>query len=435
MRLRPAGSASGSQCRRPRRWWLGALLVGCLAGAASAQAQPFVYVANEFSSSVSQYDATGGALSPLTPPTVAVVAAGSFPTEVAVSPDGDSVYVANGFSNTVSQYDVGVGGALSAKTPASVAAGIDPFAVAVSPDGKSVYVTNESGNTVSQYNVGGGGALTPKIPAIVAAGAGPQGVAVSPDSKSIYVINAGGLPPVTGTVSQYNVDPLTGALSPKSPAIVATGVSPFGVAVSPEGKSVYVTNFNNFVTLNIGTVSQYDVGGGGALSPKTPATVATGVGPLGIAVTPLRVTTAGCRVRGHGRITAANGDQASFRGDAKATPPRGEELYRDNGPANPLRVRSLSVDAVTCSRDATSASISGKATINRTGPFDYRIDVRVDADKGAKDTYRIRLSNGYDSGAQPIRHGDIDIRLRSSEQHHHDGDADQGQGGNNQDGG
>jgi DNA-binding beta-propeller fold protein YncE len=542
MSLRPAGSSSGSGDRRARRLWLGAVLAACLAGAASAQAKPFVYVANEFSSSVSQYDATGGTLSPLTPPMVAVVAAGSFPTEVAVSPDGKNVYVANGFSNSVSEYDVGVGGALSAKTPAFVAAGIDPFGVAVSPDdksvyvtnefnnsggpssgtvsqydvgpggaltpktpatvatgagpqgvavnadgksvyvinagsnpslpgtvaqysidpvtgalspktpaavatgagprfvavsrdGKSVYVTNESGNTVSQYNVGGGGALTPKNPATVAAGTDPQGLAVSPDSKSIYVINAGGLPPVTGTVSQYNVDPLTGALSPKSPATVATGVSPFGVVVSPEGKSVYVTNFNNFVTPNIGSVSQYDVGAGGALTPKTPATVATGIGPLGIAVTPLRAGTAGCRVHGHGRITAANGDQASFRGGARATPPSGEEHYRDNGPANALRVRSLSVDAVTCSADATQARILGNATINGAGSVEYRIDVQLPATRGGKDTYRIRLSTGYDSGAQPIRHGDIDIRLRASEHHHHDANAEQDQASDHQDGG
>jgi hypothetical protein len=55
--------------------------------------------------------------------------------------------------------------------------------------------------------------------------------------------------------------------------------------VSADGKSVYVasgTVTNNF------SVSQYDVGVGGTLSPKSPATVAAGRGPaFGIAVTPL----------------------------------------------------------------------------------------------------------------------------------------------------
>lgn len=225
-------------------WWLGAVLAPCWAWAAAAKAAPFVYVVNEFSPSVSQYDATTGALSALTPPMVAVVGANSFPIEAAISPDGKSVYVTNGFGNTVSQYDVG---------PA--------------------------------------GALTPKVPATVAAGTDPEGVAVSPDGKSAYVVNAGGFPPVTGTVSQYDIDRRTGALSPKTPPTESAGASPFGVAVSPLGKSVYVTNFNNFVMVNPGTVSQFDVGAGGALTPKTPATVATGLGPLGIAVTPLPVPT------------------------------------------------------------------------------------------------------------------------------------------------
>ena len=50
--------------------------------------------------------------------------------------------------------------------------------------------------------------------------------------------------------------------------------------MSPDGGSVYVTNFDG------DSVSQYDVGAGGALSPKSPATVAAGIVPLGVAVSP-----------------------------------------------------------------------------------------------------------------------------------------------------
>ena len=58
-----------------------------------------------------------------------------------------------------------------------------------------------------------------------------------------------------------------------SPATVAAGATPLGVAVSPDGGSVYVANDSR------DSVSQYDVGAGGALSPKSPATVATGALP------------------------------------------------------------------------------------------------------------------------------------------------------------
>ena len=267
-----------------RRLWLGTVLAACLVGVAPAQAQPFVYVADggssiAGSSGVSQFDAIGGALSPLTPAAVTCIC---IPGAIAVSPDGKSVYVAGGLAGglagTVAQFDVGSGGALIPKTPATVASASDPTGIAVSPDGKSVYVTNFSNtpgaSTVSQFDVGPSGRLTAKSPATVAAGNGPEGLAISPDGKTVYVTSID-----DNTVSQYDVG-AGGALTPKTPATVAAGDSPFQVAVSPDGKSVYVTDRAIFG----GTVSQYNVGAGGALTPKTPATVAAGGSPCGVAV-------------------------------------------------------------------------------------------------------------------------------------------------------
>src|SRR6185295_17177258 len=137
--------------------------------------------------------------------------------------DGTSVYVTNEDSNNVSQYDVVPGGRLQRKSPATVAAGFDPIGIAISPDGRNVYVTNHSsGGPVSQYDVGPGGALTPKSPATVDAGVDPYGVVVSPDGNSVYVADnqAPGSP--NGGVSQYDVGPL-GALAPKNPPTVLAG--------------------------------------------------------------------------------------------------------------------------------------------------------------------------------------------------------------------
>jgi DNA-binding beta-propeller fold protein YncE len=69
-----------------------------------------------------------------------------------------------------------------------------------------------------------------------------------------------------------------------TPATVATGRGPGGMAVSPDGGSVYVANAESFGN---DTVSQYDVGADGALSPKNPPTVATGNSAGGVAVSPL----------------------------------------------------------------------------------------------------------------------------------------------------
>jgi Mg-chelatase subunit ChlD len=113
-------------------------------------------------------------------------------------------------------------------------------------------------------------------------------------------------------------------------------------------------------------------------------------------------STAGCKVTGGGRITAANGDKATFGGNANGTGPSGEEEYQDHGPATDINVHSLTITAVTCSADRTSASIFGTATINGGGSYNFRIDVRDLAEPGRTDRYRIRLSNGYDSGDQQL---------------------------------
>ena len=73
-------------------------------------------------------------------------------------------------------------------------------------------------------------------------------------------------------------------------------------------------------------------------------------------------------------------------------------------------MHSLNVLAVVCSADGKSASIFGKATVNGSGSFDYRIDVTDNAEPGSgADTYRIRLSNGYDSGLQTLAGGNIQM--------------------------
>src|SRR6185295_13642097 len=108
------------------------------------------------------------------------------------------------------------------------------------------------------------------------------GVAVTADGKSAYVTNVN-----SDTVSQYTIDPSTGTLSPKTPATVATGDGPVGVAATPDSTSAYVVDQGTAVPGSGRTVSQYTIDAStGALSPKTPATVGAGSGPAYVAVTP-----------------------------------------------------------------------------------------------------------------------------------------------------
>jgi hypothetical protein len=303
----------------------------------------------------------------------------------------------------------------------------------------------------------------------VATDNGPVEVALSPDAKSVYVTNLD-----SRTVSQYDINPLTGTLTPKTPASVAAGISPSGIGCAPNrfassaatvcratvtdtagSGQTTPTGTVSFTTSGTGTFygSPCTLSGSGASAscavlftsfPRGGRIIGAGYGGdgthsassgfTGVSVA-VPASTAGCVVFGHGRITAANGDKASFRGLVAASPPRGVEFYRDNGPVSAIRVVSTSVDALTCNPDATRTSVFGTATVNGAGPVEYRIDVQLTAWEWGKDTYRIRLSSGYDSGAQQIRHGDVDIHLRSSEHHHQDANADRYKPGAGPDGG
>jgi hypothetical protein len=115
-----------------------------------------------------------------------------------------------------------------------------------------------------------------------------------------------------------------------------------------------------------------------------------------------------------GQITAANGDRATFNGHARSSgsgDAEGTERYRDHGPAQPLDMRSINVQAIVCDGPGQEASIYGEATINGTGSFFYRIKVRDLGEPGAgQDTYWILLENGYTSGDQTLEGGNIQIR-------------------------
>jgi Bacterial Ig-like domain (group 1) len=124
-------------------------------------------------------------------------------------------------------------------------------------------------------------------------------------------------------------------------------------------------------------------------------------------------STQGCKVTYGGRITTTDGDMATFGGNAMvpASGAQGEEEYQDHGPLSPMNVHSIVVDVVTCSRDGTSATIFGTATLDGAGSFAFRIDLKDLGEPGTSDTYRIRLSNGYDSGTQLLNHGNVQIHF------------------------
>jgi hypothetical protein len=122
-------------------------------------------------------------------------------------------------------------------------------------------------------------------------------------------------------------------------------------------------------------------------------------------------STPGCTVTDGGRITASNGDKATFGSIAAVSAtgtPSGAQEYQDHGSAADLNVHSTAVLAVVCS--GNKASVFGTATINGSGSYNYRIDLTDNGEPGAgADKYRIRLSTGYDSGEKTLAGGNIQM--------------------------
>ena len=121
-----------------------------------------------------------------------------------------------------------------------------------------------------------------------------------------------------------------------------------------------------------------------------------------------------CEITNGGWIIAENGDRASFGGNAKADESgetRGQQQYQDHGPVQRLNIHSINVLAIVCD-GSTRASIFGQATINGSGMFNYRINVQDLAQPGSgQDKYQL-IVDGYDSGEQLLRGGNIAIRRK-----------------------
>jgi len=142
---------------------------------------------------------------------------GTFPTGIAVSPDGNRVYVVNSGDDSVSVIDAETGTAAL-----TIAVGHAPYGIALTPNGRNAYVANAVGNSVSVIDT-----QTQTVTATIAVGAKPYGIAVSPECDDVYVTNqADGSLTVIGAVT----------------STIAVGGAPTGVAVSPDGRHVYVVD-------------------------------------------------------------------------------------------------------------------------------------------------------------------------------------------------
>jgi 6-phosphogluconolactonase (cycloisomerase 2 family) len=255
--------------------------VDSLALAIGAGAPDFVsdavYVANNAGNDISQFSAAAGdgALTPLVP---AIVSASPSPSWIEVHPHLDFAYVVNlaGGTDDVTTFPIGAGGALGA--PITLRTGTGVSSLHIDPSGRFAFGTRPAvpGDvvpfTIDQVT----GELTAGV--TVAAQDITRGGAVHPNGKYFYVVNN-----VSNTVSQYEIDALTGALTPLVPATVATAGGPITMTVHPTGRFAYAIN------QGADSISMYEIdAASGALTalPSSPLGLVAGSDPFELAFTP-----------------------------------------------------------------------------------------------------------------------------------------------------
>jgi hypothetical protein len=133
-----------------------------------------------------------------------------------------------------------------------------------------------SAGEIFEYGIFADFSMSPLSQASIGAGVYPAAVVIG--QGHVYVVNVG-----DGTISQYNIG-LDGTLTPMNPAAVTNpgmhtfGAAPAAATIDPTGSFLYVTNAAD------NTLSQFSIGSDGQLTSLTPSTVATGVDPVSIAV-------------------------------------------------------------------------------------------------------------------------------------------------------
>lgn len=194
------------------------------------------------------------------------------------------VYVASaglapGSTGAVYEFALGADGTLSPLAQPSIAAGINPSALLVVNIGY-VYVVNAGDGSISQYNAAADGTLTAMTPATVTNPGmhtlGTTGATATFDTTGnyLYVVNT-----ADDNVAQFSIGG-GGQLTPLTPATVATGVAPVSIVASNTG--VYVVNSN--AAGQAGSVSQYTESADGTLTPTDSSPIAAGTNPSVFAI-------------------------------------------------------------------------------------------------------------------------------------------------------
>ena len=239
----------------------------------------FLYVVNSIQATVKEFsiDGSTGALSP----SGSAVPAGDAPLYAAATPNGKFLYVANDGTDAigVSGYRIDqISGQLAPTSPAEFATTGDSQPLGIATDLTSTHLYTSNAHTISAFNIDPiTGALSdvPGTPVTVPLTSNLQMVALTPDGRFLYATDL-----INSRVWEFSIS--SSGLPVLLDNFVATGNSPEGIAIDSEGKLLYVANWLS------NTISRFTItpGTGVLVSNGAPTPLETGCGPQELTVDP-----------------------------------------------------------------------------------------------------------------------------------------------------
>jgi len=236
---------------------------------------------------ISVFSISGTTLTPVGSPIVTTQfgdTIGTGPVALAVPAAGGFLYVANEFTSTVSAYSYDNSGNLTFTTNYPVAASPTALAfsrtVANTNRDNFLLVSNTGSNQVTSFlacvavslNCGTANGVLSQLGGPFSAPIGPADIIVNPAFDWVYVIEK------SNQISQFRFVPATGALSPLSPGVISSGAGPVSGGVTSDGNWVFIAN---------GTASNLSalaVSAAGKLSPAGTSSVLLASQPSAVVV-------------------------------------------------------------------------------------------------------------------------------------------------------
>ena len=159
-----------------------------------------------------------GRLTPLS-----TIATGSYPLDVAVTPNGQFAYVTNTVSGSVTSYRIN--GTTVTSIPQGTQYTFNPYGLTIDPNGQFLRVANYSTNMLSSYSIDNAtGLLTAR--GSVPTGMFPYAVVTHPNGNFVYTIDSTGSSSSGPSISGFSVNPSSWRIDVAGTAVLGAGLEP-----------------------------------------------------------------------------------------------------------------------------------------------------------------------------------------------------------------